>query len=90
VTGTVDRLANAGLIRREVHPGDRRRRVVALTETGAGCLRDLVRDAREVSDRLLAVLTADERAELRATARRVLDHHDGRRRVSTESPDHGV
>lgn len=64
-----DRLTALGLVERGVHPGDRRRRLVRLTEAGAGTSAILAagldRIERQVMD---AWLTQDEQAQLAGLA----------------------
>lgn len=51
----VDRLADAGLVAREVHPTDRRRRLLVLTEAG----QELADAARDDSDAMTAEFFGD-------------------------------
>jgi DNA-binding MarR family transcriptional regulator len=63
VTNTVDRLEAAGLVARELHPGDRRATLVALTRAG----RDLAAQATAaLNDAVFAApgLTADDVEDL--------------------------
>jgi DNA-binding MarR family transcriptional regulator len=58
------KLEDRGLVRRDVHPTDRRQAIIAITEAG-GELLDSERRSRDAwLSRRLATLTADERAQL--------------------------
>ncbi|MGI5126114.1 MarR family winged helix-turn-helix transcriptional regulator [Pseudonocardia sp. CA-107938] len=59
----VDELEEQGLVRREVAPGDRRKRLV--TEQGERVLREGARVTEEVEDRFLEPLAADDARRLR-------------------------
>jgi MarR family transcriptional regulator, transcriptional regulator for hemolysin len=62
VVNEVDRLERAGLAGRQVHPTDRRGRVVVLTDAGVDALGKAHRAVAEVHDEALADLPADRRA----------------------------
>lgn len=70
VVGLVDRLARRGLVRRDRHPGDRRRVIVALTPKGDAVLRRLtkamLREYRTDGPELAAALNLVVRAARRA------------------------
>jgi MarR family transcriptional regulator for hemolysin len=76
VVNEVDRLERAGLATRQVHPTDRRGRVVVVTEAGADVLGRAHRAVARVHDEALSDLPADRRAsflaELAAVAGGVL------------------
>jgi DNA-binding MarR family transcriptional regulator len=59
--GNLDRLAEAGLIRREPDPQDRRNRIVALTGKGSTVLRKCRREIAQLEGELLSGLTASDR-----------------------------
>ena len=61
----IDALEAKGLVARRPDPGDRRRNVVALTSDGRTTLAEAVRASDDAEQRLLAVLTHDEAAQLR-------------------------
>jgi DNA-binding MarR family transcriptional regulator len=64
VTTVVDALEEAGLVRREVDPRNRRAILLQLTERGAA-LRDELRDSRQSdAEKLFAPLTEPERETL--------------------------
>jgi DNA-binding MarR family transcriptional regulator len=79
MTNRVDRLAEAGLVRREPDPRDRRGVLVTLTGAGRArvdaALEDLLRNERA----LLGSLDDDERAALAALLRRLLAPMDNDR-----------
>jgi DNA-binding MarR family transcriptional regulator len=60
----LNELEDAGLVRRERDPADRRRHRVHLTELGAGKLADARRARETLADQVLAALDPDERREL--------------------------
>ncbi|MGW6690213.1 MarR family winged helix-turn-helix transcriptional regulator [Streptomyces sp. NPDC054961] len=53
-------LESRGLIRREPNPGNRRERLVLLTEAGKGLLDEYARPARALEERMVAELTPEE------------------------------
>lgn len=58
----IDVLADRGLLIRDVHPTDRRRRVLALTDPGHKVVADLTQTGAEIEDRFLRALSeADQR-----------------------------
>ena len=61
----IDALAEQGLVRREVDPVDRRRRVLDLTAKGRGVVADLASVGAEIERDLLSPLTPAEQATLR-------------------------
>ncbi|WP_246286785.1 MarR family winged helix-turn-helix transcriptional regulator [Schumannella luteola] len=63
----LDTLSTRGLVRRDTDPGDRRRRVVNLTDAGATTLGSARRAIRRMEDELLAELPVEQRDQLRAT-----------------------
>ncbi|HYY05228.1 MAG TPA: MarR family transcriptional regulator [Candidatus Limnocylindria bacterium] len=71
VTGIVDRLEARGLVERRGAPGDRRVKMLALTEEGAAFQRELSRRMAEPPAALLALPIDDQRA-LRDIMRRAL------------------
>ncbi|HUZ02586.1 MAG TPA: MarR family winged helix-turn-helix transcriptional regulator [Thermomicrobiaceae bacterium] len=70
----VDRIAGAGLLRREPDAGDRRASRVALTDTGRSCL-DAAGQTYEVemATALDAALSADDQRYMHRLVRRLLD-----------------
>lgn len=68
----VDALAGAGLLVREVDAGDRRRRVLALTDSGRDMAGDLVRTGAAIEQHFFRALDAAEQAELHRMLLRLL------------------
>jgi DNA-binding MarR family transcriptional regulator len=67
IISTLDRLQAAALISRSPDPGDRRVRLLSITEEGRDVLRSVRERIRAAEDRLLAALPpADRRGFLRA------------------------
>ena len=64
VTKRLDRLEGAGLVQRRVSAGDRRSRIVALTEVGRELIDDAMAEHLANEARLLAPLTTAERHTL--------------------------
>jgi DNA-binding MarR family transcriptional regulator len=61
----IDALAEQGLVRREVDPVDRRRRVLDLTAKGRGVVADLASVGAEIERDLLSPLSPAEQATFR-------------------------
>lgn len=73
----LDRLEGRGLLRRESDAGDRRNRVVTLTDAGRALLLDCRRDIRAMeADLLNTVSTADRDAFVRVLSRLVESTRD--------------
>ena len=72
MTNRLDRLENAGLVERHPDPGDRRGKLIALTENGKRVVDETI--ARHVAneERLLTVLTAAEQEQLNALLRKLI------------------
>lgn len=64
VSRAVGRLVEAGRLRREIHEGDRRRSVLALSKAGQAIYERIVPAALAYERALLSSLDADERAML--------------------------
>lgn len=62
----VDELEQAGYVRREPHPTDRRGKLIVLTDRGWDCVRAAQRALAGIDERLAGRLGADRLAELRA------------------------
>ncbi|MEZ5080192.1 MAG: winged helix DNA-binding protein [Thermoleophilia bacterium] len=72
LTMLFDRLVGEGLVERAVHPTDRRRRLVRLTDAGADSCAVLAASLVSIERQLLdAGLTADEQARLAALCTRL-------------------
>jgi DNA-binding MarR family transcriptional regulator len=72
MTNRIDRLESAGLVRREPDPNDRRGTLVVLTPKGLEIVDGAVESHTANEHRLLAGLTAEERATLTALLRKWL------------------
>jgi MarR family transcriptional regulator, organic hydroperoxide resistance regulator len=72
VTGIVDRLETRGLLERRSSPGDRRVKMLALTDDGVA-LRDELRRRMDEPPPQLAALSASDQRALRDILRRALD-----------------
>lgn len=70
----VDRLAEAGLVERRADPADRRVWRLHLTEHAAPVIDELTAIADEMEDRILAPLSAEERATLTSLLIKVRDN----------------
>lgn len=64
-------LENSGLVKRKVDVTDNRRKLVKLTPKGRALQSKMLPIADEVNDAIGAVLSADERTQLRAMIKRV-------------------
>lgn len=69
----IDQMAEAGLVRRRLDPGDRRRVRVHLTPAGARRAAPLVAAARAHEASILSVFTADEARSLKDALRRLVE-----------------
>jgi DNA-binding PadR family transcriptional regulator len=77
VVGLVDDLEAAGLVERRAEAGDRRVRVIHLTERGARAVADLSRVSAEHETDLTATLSAEERRHLLELLERIADPAGG-------------
>ncbi|WP_228001461.1 MarR family winged helix-turn-helix transcriptional regulator [Nocardia australiensis] len=73
MTGRLDRLESAGLVRRIADTEDRRAVRVALTEPGRALIDTVVVAHTENETRILSVLSGKDRRELDRIARRLLE-----------------
>jgi DNA-binding MarR family transcriptional regulator len=73
VSRAVARLLGRGLLQREMHGDDRRRSVLALSEAGYRIYDEVAPLALECERRLLAHLSAEDRATLDALIDRLMD-----------------
>ncbi|MFE0172136.1 MarR family winged helix-turn-helix transcriptional regulator [Streptomyces sp. NPDC059002] len=71
IVGLVDDLERLGLVERRPAPGDRRTRIVVLTDKGGAHLRDSDEMSHRITDELTAPLSAEERETLHALLLRV-------------------
>lgn len=72
----IDGLAERGLLVRDVHPGDRRRRVLALTDRGGDVVADLTQTGAQMERRFLRALDPADQAELHRMLLRLLATDD--------------
>ncbi|MFI6120948.1 MarR family winged helix-turn-helix transcriptional regulator [Streptomyces sp. NPDC051064] len=73
IVGLVDDLERLGFVERRPAPGDRRSRVVVLTDGGRTFLRDTDRMSRRVTDELLHPLSKGEQEALHALLLRIAE-----------------
>ncbi|MFC5907558.1 MarR family winged helix-turn-helix transcriptional regulator [Streptacidiphilus monticola] len=76
IVSLVDDLQRLGLAERRPDPGDRRNRIVVLTDAGQGLLRDSEKDGARVTDDLLAPLSDQERTTLHRLLLRIAEPGD--------------
>jgi DNA-binding MarR family transcriptional regulator len=62
VTGIVDRLEERGLVRRDAAPGDRRIKMLVVTDDGASVRRRIVKRLSEAPEPISKLSPADQRA----------------------------
>ena len=85
VAGVVSRLERKGLIRRAPAPHDRRSNLLSLTDAGARLLGELLPAANRAQQRMLAILSAEERATLLRLMARAVDQELPAERRQRES-----
>lgn len=73
IVATVNELAGRGFVERSPDEGDRRRKIVTITEAGTAHLAELDERLAGAQDELLAGLDPAERAELVRLLTRILD-----------------
>jgi DNA-binding MarR family transcriptional regulator len=73
LTTELDRLEGCGLIQRRPDPRDRRVRIPEITEEGRRRQAEAAESIKGITDRELAVLSADERKILEESLRRLVD-----------------
>ena len=72
MTNRLDRLERAGLVERRPDPGDRRGKLIALTEAGRRVIDELIGRHVANEERLLSVLTPAEQKKLNALLRKLI------------------
>jgi DNA-binding MarR family transcriptional regulator len=72
-TGVVDGLVEAGLVRRDTDPDDRRSVLVSLTDGGRARLEDIAAARRATAEDLFGALPEEDRRRLLRLLERVLD-----------------
>ena len=77
IGGVIDRLDKKGWVRRVVSARDRRARELSLTTEGASVRAAVLPTVRDVQQAILPGLSATERTQFLALARRALDLADG-------------
>jgi DNA-binding MarR family transcriptional regulator len=79
LTVLVDAASERGLVQRQAHPDDRRRRLVTLTDEGRSQLRRTPHVGRSVGQRMLAGFSREEREQLAALLERCAANLEGAR-----------
>ena len=74
LTALVDTVSERGLVERQAHPDDRRRRLVVLTDEGRSQLERTPHVGRTVGQRMLTGFTRDERDQLAALLQRCAEN----------------
>ena len=78
VSRVVDDLTGAGLVRRDVHPEDRRSSYAVISETGLARFREAAPIyLAGIDDEFAGALSVSDLQRVRTLLQRVLDHHDG-------------
>lgn len=77
IVSLVDDLQRLGFVERRPSPGDRRSRIVVLTNPGRDALRDTDKASRRVTDELLGPLDTEEREALHALLLRISERDRG-------------
>lgn len=72
IQGVIKRLGERGLIKRTPDPTDRRRMILRLTAEGKRLIDGLEAGMREVSEKILAPLSGEQREQLRALLKRIV------------------
>jgi len=78
ITKVLDRMERAGLVRRRVAPGDRRRVSVHLTAAGRARVRPVLTAARAHEAELLAAFSAAERDTIKTALHLLIERHGSR------------
>lgn len=86
VTGRLDSLERRGYIRRLPLPGDRRKVLVELTDTGHAAWYEAMEDQGDEEDRIIAALTRSEQEQLADLLRRMVLVIEPTRLASAPAP----
>lgn len=79
ITGVLDQLETAGLVRRSRHPSDRRSTLVALTPAGRTAIDQICPDLIEVEEDCLTGLTPGEQRQLMSLLSKIQNRISQRR-----------
>jgi DNA-binding MarR family transcriptional regulator len=78
VSRVVDDLTAVGLVRRDLHPDDRRSSYALITDTGLARFKQAAPIyLKGIDDQFAGALTVSELQQVCRLLQRVLDHHDG-------------
>ena len=83
MTNRIDRLENAGLVKRLPDPNDRRGVLVELTDAGHQVWEDALRAGAENEALVAAALSADEKRQLNSLLRRLMLEFERREQKSS-------
>ena len=75
LVATLNELAESGYVERSPDPADKRRNIITITPPGRRQLRRLDRQLTQAQQKLLAPLADEEREQLTALLRRLLEYH---------------
>jgi DNA-binding MarR family transcriptional regulator len=84
IGGVIDRLESRGLLERNGSPHDRRVRLISLTEAGSALLAAAVPPMLRAQQRMLAPLSADERAAFMRMLRQLVEANNALSRAPSD------